>query len=61
MAEQSAPWRGPQSLAASERIEAKLARLATAGDERAFGAIYERYHQELYRYCCAMLGDAHDA
>jgi RNA polymerase sigma factor (sigma-70 family) len=43
------------------RNEAKLARLAAAGDERAFAAIYERYHQELYRYCRALLGDGHEA
>ena len=41
--------------------EAKLARLAAAGDERAFARIYERYHQEIYRYCHAILGDPHDA
>jgi len=41
--------------------EAKLARLAAAGDEHAFARIYERYHQEIYRYCHAILGDPHDA
>src|SRR5215207_1792294 len=41
--------------------DAKLARRAAAGDERAFAAIYERYHQELYRYCRAILGDPEDA
>jgi RNA polymerase sigma factor (sigma-70 family) len=62
MAEQSAlpaPLSSPLRLLT--RNEAKLARLATAGDERAFAAIYERYHQELYRYCRAMLGNAADA
>ena len=43
------------------RNDAKLARLAATGDERAVAAIYERYHQELYRYCRAMLGNADDA
>ena len=43
------------------RGDARLAKLAAAGDERAFAAIYDRYHQELYRYCFAILGDAHDA
>jgi RNA polymerase sigma factor (sigma-70 family) len=43
------------------RSDARLAKLAAAGDERAFGAIYERYHQELYRYCRAVLGDANEA
>ena len=43
------------------RGDARLAKLAAAGDERAFAAIYDRYHQEIYRYCFAILGDAHDA
>ena len=43
------------------RGDARLAKLAAAGDERAFAAIYDRYHQELYRYCFAILGDADDA
>ncbi|HEY2397746.1 MAG TPA: RNA polymerase sigma factor [Solirubrobacteraceae bacterium] len=35
-----------------------------AGDERAFAALYNRYHQELYRYCRSLLrheADAQDA
>ena len=43
------------------RSDARLAKLAAAGDERAFAAIYERYHQELYRYCRAILGDSDEA
>ena len=42
----------------------QLARRATKGDRRAFAAIYHRYHQDLYRYCAAIVGnpeDAHDA
>ena len=42
----------------------QLARRATKGDRRAFAAIYRRYHQDLYRYCAAIVGnpeDAHDA
>jgi RNA polymerase sigma factor (sigma-70 family) len=38
-----------------------LARLAADGDDRAFSEIYQRYHQELYRYCRALLGNTHDA
>ena len=41
--------------------DARLARRAAAGDERAFAAIYRRYHQDLYRYCLALLGDREDA
>jgi RNA polymerase sigma factor (sigma-70 family) len=49
------------SLAEDER----LARLVGGdGSERAFGVLYERYHQPLYRYCRSMLrndADAQDA
>jgi RNA polymerase sigma factor (sigma-70 family) len=42
----------------------RLTQRATKGDRQAFAAIYKRYHQDLYRYCAAILGnpeDAHDA
>jgi len=39
----------------------RLARRAVGGDERAFAAIFDRYHQPLYRYCLAIVGDAQDA
>lgn len=38
-----------------------LMRLAVDGNQRAFGAIYRRYHQELYRYCLAILRSPEDA
>jgi RNA polymerase sigma factor (sigma-70 family) len=41
--------------------DVSLVRLATRGDRRAFEAIFERYQQELYRYCRAILGDSDDA
>jgi RNA polymerase sigma factor (sigma-70 family) len=41
--------------------DVRLARLAARGDRRAFEAIFERYHQELYRYCRAILHDPDDA
>lgn len=47
-----------------ELTDDRLAALATDGDRRAVAAIYRRYHQPLYRYCAALLGnpeDAHDA
>ncbi len=31
------------------------------GDQRAFAAIYRRYHQDLYRYCLAIVGNPEDA
>lgn len=42
----------------------RLGRLATAGHERAFAVVYDRYHQPLYRYCRSILrheADAQDA
>jgi RNA polymerase sigma factor (sigma-70 family) len=39
----------------------RLALRAARGDERAFAEIYERYHQDLYRFCLAMVGNPHDA
>ena len=41
--------------------DATMARRAAAGNQRAFAAIFERYHQDLYRYCAAILGNAEDA
>src|SRR5882757_3308616 len=39
----------------------RLAQRAVKGDERAFAAIFRRYHQSLYRFCLAILGDPQDA
>lgn len=39
----------------------RLALRATKGDRRAFAAIYRRYHQDLYRYCLAIVGNSQDA
>jgi RNA polymerase sigma factor (sigma-70 family) len=47
----------PKGLIGEER----LARMAAAGERRAFEEIFTRYHQELYRYCRAIVGQAQDA
>lgn len=39
----------------------RLTRRAVGGDERAFAAIFRRYHQSLYRYCLAIVGTPEDA
>jgi RNA polymerase sigma factor (sigma-70 family) len=39
----------------------RLARLVGSGSERAFAAIYDRYHQPLYRYCRSIVRDDADA
>jgi RNA polymerase sigma factor (sigma-70 family) len=38
----------------------RLTRRAARGDEYAFAAIFDRYHQSLYRYCLAITGDPQD-
>jgi RNA polymerase sigma factor (sigma-70 family) len=39
----------------------RLARRAAAGEMDAFEAIFERHHQDLYRYCLSILRDPDDA
>ncbi len=39
----------------------RLAQRAAKGDKRAFAAIFDRYHQSLYRYCLAIVGNSQDA
>jgi RNA polymerase sigma factor (sigma-70 family) len=39
----------------------RLAWLVARGQERAFTALYERYHQRLYRYCRSIVRDESDA
>jgi RNA polymerase sigma factor (sigma-70 family) len=39
----------------------RLTQRAGGGDERAFAAIFDRYHQSLYRYCLAVVGNSQDA
>ncbi len=47
----------------AERLlgDERLAKLAGRGNGRAFGALYNRHHQALYRYCRSILGNHHDA
>src|SRR5215211_9400922 len=52
----------PGSLGSSRLAgDSRLARLAARGDQRAFAAIFERYHQPLYRYCRSILANDEDA
>ena len=41
--------------------DAALVRAAQGGDARAFGELYERYRQPLYRYCLARSESPHEA
>jgi RNA polymerase sigma factor (sigma-70 family) len=56
MSEAAAPA-GISRLLSDER----LTRRAVGGDERAFAAIFRRYHQSLYRFCLAIVGNPEDA
>ena len=42
-------------------FSARLGRRAARGDQRAFETIFKKYHQELYRYCLAIVRDREDA
>jgi RNA polymerase sigma factor (sigma-70 family) len=41
--------------------DARLAQRAAKRDEQAFATIFRRYHQEIYRFCLSILGNAEDA
>src|SRR5918996_1876988 len=56
-ASNAARLRAPMLLVTDRQI----VRLAARGESRAFAALYERYHQELYRYCHSILGNGDDA
>ncbi len=45
----------------SRLADERLARLAARGSSRAIAAVYERYHQPLYRYCRSIVRDDTDA
>lgn len=51
------PGPGTSGLLSDDRLTHR----ATKGDRRAFEAIYKRYHQDLYRFCLAMVGNPQDA
>jgi RNA polymerase sigma factor (sigma-70 family) len=51
----------PRAGALRLASDARLVRIAVRGERRAFAAIFQRYHQELYRYCQAILGNEEEA
>jgi RNA polymerase sigma factor (sigma-70 family) len=63
MGEHALPIRSPPELALAGRLlsDERLARLVSRGSERAFGALYQRHHQALYRYCRSIVRDEDDA
>ncbi|HTX31004.1 MAG TPA: RNA polymerase sigma factor [Solirubrobacteraceae bacterium] len=50
-----------RSLRFARLSDELLARYAARGSQRAFGVIYDRYHQPLYRYCRSIVRDEADA
>src|ERR1700754_1862036 len=53
----SASWRPLYSVLGDER----LARMVGDGSKQAFAPLYERYYQQLYRYCRSIVHDDLDA
>jgi RNA polymerase sigma-70 factor (ECF subfamily) len=48
-------------VGSEDGADAALVRAAQAGDASAFGELYERYRQPLYRYCLARSASSHEA
>ena len=46
------------SSATTTLSDSRLTRRAARGSSRALEAIFERYHQDLYRYCAAIVGNS---
>ena len=42
-------------------VDDALAREASRGDDRAMAAIFRTYHQPLFRFCLAIVGNPQDA
>jgi RNA polymerase sigma factor (sigma-70 family) len=62
MSEAAVSRRVPASLDTSRLLsDERLVARATRGDQRAFAAIFHRYHQQLYRFSLAIVGNAEDA
>jgi RNA polymerase sigma factor (sigma-70 family) len=43
------------------QTDQRLAKRAARADERAFASIFQRYNQEIYRFCLSILGNVEDA
>src|SRR5689334_10689638 len=50
-----------QLKAARSSSDDRLVRRVSRGDRQALGPIFERYQQELYRFCLGLLGEPQDA
>src|SRR5438445_6219906 len=63
MSEITLPAAGTPQLGLPRRLSSdeRLAKLASAGNARAFAQLYERHHQALYRYCLSIVRNPDDA
>ncbi|MEX2105611.1 MAG: RNA polymerase sigma factor [Solirubrobacterales bacterium] len=62
MSDAAAPSGLPPAEGATRLLSDEgLVRRATEGDRRAFAAIFRRYHQDLYRFCLAIVGNSQDS
>ncbi|WP_320672590.1 RNA polymerase sigma factor, partial [Patulibacter defluvii] len=52
---------GPRRPALRLATDDALVRRVGAGDAEAFGEVFRRYHQPLYRYCAGLIGNGDDA
>ena len=57
----AADARAPVTDGGARGSDAALVVAAKAGDPSAFGELYERYRDAIYRFCLARTGSAHDA
>jgi RNA polymerase sigma factor (sigma-70 family) len=63
MSDLALPIRSPPELALAGRLSSdeRLAKLVSRGNARAFGLLYQRHHQALYRYCRSIVHNEDDA
>src|SRR5438105_14938982 len=63
MGDLALPVRTPPELSLGGPLsgDERLAKLVSNGSTRAFGLLYRRHHQALYRYCHAIVRNRDDA
>ena len=61
MTDSAATPSGESTGWSARRSDERLVKRAKKGDRRAIEAIYERYHQDLYRFCLSLVGNRQDA
>ncbi len=56
-----APTQRPRPGLSRLQSDERLVRRAKTGDRQAFEAIFDRYHQDIYRFCLTLVGSRQDA